>query len=246
MLHQILRSHPQMSGFHDTDAFEDEGQHLQGEYRTAWAHGGPGRFGFDPSAHLTEASELVERRVARRLVRAWSGHWDLSRPVLLEKSPPNLIRMRFLQALFHGAAFVMILRHPVVVTLATKRWMGKYSLDSLVEHWFLCHFVFLADALSIERVHVVKYEDLCARPEATLAQVGAFLGVDPTFDVSALDAAGSASYIEAWEATRRSMTHRVQIWRWERRFGRQAEAFGYRLDDLRWSAPLVADCANPG
>ena len=35
--------------------------------------------------------------------------------MLVEKSPPNIVRMRYLQALFPRASFVMILRHPVVV-----------------------------------------------------------------------------------------------------------------------------------
>jgi hypothetical protein len=34
-----------------------------------------------------------------RLFREWATHWDLSRPVLLEKSPPNMMWMRFLQVL---------------------------------------------------------------------------------------------------------------------------------------------------
>ena len=88
----------------------------------AKAYGGPGRFGFHPEAALTESSVLVTAENRARLWAQWSKHWDTDADVLLEKSPPNLIRCRFLQAMFSGACFVVIQRHPVAVSLATQRW----------------------------------------------------------------------------------------------------------------------------
>jgi hypothetical protein len=58
---------------------------------------GFGRFALLPEAHLTEKSPLVTHANRLRLFREWGTHWDLSRPVLLEKSPPNMMWMRFLQ-----------------------------------------------------------------------------------------------------------------------------------------------------
>ena len=63
--------HPDASGFRDTGVPEDEGQHLQSVYRPARAHGGPGRFGFDPGAHLTEDSPLVTDENRARLAADW-------------------------------------------------------------------------------------------------------------------------------------------------------------------------------
>src|SRR5918992_4047803 len=89
-LFRCLREHPLLSGFNDTGASEEEGQHLQSVYAPAIAYGGPGRFGFHPGAHLTEASDLVTADNKLRLFEEWKAYWDLSKPVLLEKSPPNL------------------------------------------------------------------------------------------------------------------------------------------------------------
>ena len=122
LLGRCMAEHAQVSGFSGTGAREDEGQHLQTVYRAGKSHGGPGRFGFDPDAHLTEGSALVSDESRRLLLEQWGPHWDMSRPVLVEKSPPNLIRTRFLQALFPGARMIALVRHPVAVAGATRQF----------------------------------------------------------------------------------------------------------------------------
>ena len=56
---------------------------------------------------------------------------DTGKEFLLEKSPPNIIRTRFLQAMFPNSYFINIKRHPIATSLATKKW-SKTSLDSKV------------------------------------------------------------------------------------------------------------------
>ena len=104
-LNETLATHPDVSGILGTGAPHDEGQHLQDVFPTARSHGGPGRFAFDPAAHLTERSPLATAAPARSgCSSSGARHWDLDRRVLIEKSPPNLIRMRFLQALYPAGA----------------------------------------------------------------------------------------------------------------------------------------------
>ena len=43
---------------------EDEAQYLQDVYRTGQAYGGPGKFGFDPRAHLTDFTPANRRERA--------------------------------------------------------------------------------------------------------------------------------------------------------------------------------------
>ena len=50
------------TGLRDTGVIEDEGRFLQDVYPTEGECGGPGRFGFDPRAHLTETSRVVDTR----------------------------------------------------------------------------------------------------------------------------------------------------------------------------------------
>lgn len=59
---------------------------------------GLGAYGFNPNHHLTE--EDVTPRARTVLMNEWGYLWDLSRPVLMEKSPPNMIISTFLQEIF--------------------------------------------------------------------------------------------------------------------------------------------------
>jgi len=176
LLFQALRAHPEVSGFTDTGAPEDEGQHLQDIYPPARLYGGPGRFGFDPRAHLTEDSSLVSEANRDALFAAWSRYWDLNQPVLLEKSPPNLIRTRFLQALFPESRFVVLTRHPVAVALATRKWQPA-PLARHLRHWIVCHEWYERDAPHLRDKVVVRYEDLVARPGEVMEGLWDFLGL---------------------------------------------------------------------
>ncbi len=233
-LTRVLAGHPQVSGFSGTTAKEDEGQHLQDVYPAARAFGGPGRFALDPRAHLTEDSPLATAENARRLAAAWSPHWDLSRPVLVEKSPPNLVMTRFLQELFPQARFVVIVRHPVVVALGTDKWLRGRSLRTPVANWFAAHRTFLADLPHLRSVHVVRYESLVRDPAGELEAVGRFLGLDGPVDASAWQAGRSDSYAARWAA----MARDPRPWRRALRrslvqeYGERAAAYGYDLEDL--------------
>ena len=83
-------------------------------------------------------------------------HWDLGAAVLLGKSPPNLIRCRVLRAMFPNARFVVIERHPVAVSLATRRRKDT-SVSTLFRHWLTCHGVFRNDRNMLNRAMVLKY-----------------------------------------------------------------------------------------
>src|ERR1700745_4310296 len=166
LLARLLAAHPQISGFSGTRAPADEGQHLQSVFPSDPEYGSPGRFGFAPEMHLTESSPLVSEQSARTLFEEWSPHWDLSRPLLLENPPPNLLKTRFLQALFPRSAFVVLLRHPIPVSIATARWRGTRRHDRLLEHWLRCHELFEADREHLERVYVLQYEEMVRDPAA--------------------------------------------------------------------------------
>ncbi len=167
VLHRLLRAHPDTSGFANTGVGEDEGQHLQSVFPNARHFGGPGRFAFAPEAHLTESSPLVSPANCDRLLREWGAYYDLTKPVLLEKSPPNLIRARFLQALLPDTRFIFIVRHPIAVAYATQKWT-QTSFAELLLHWCLAHRLMLGDLGKLDHALVLRYEDLVAAQEPSL------------------------------------------------------------------------------
>jgi hypothetical protein len=240
-LARAMAAHPDVSGFEGTTAEEDEGQHLQHVMPTGEAFGGPGRFARDPASAMTEESPLATPAAARMLADLWTPYWDLSKRVLVEKSPPNVVRMRYLQALFPNASFVMILRHPVVVALSTKKWARRNSYRSVFENWFAAHDTMRADAAHIERLHVIKYEDLVSRPDEVLAGVTDFLGLDSPIPADVVQGGRSSSYEQTWSSWQHARNPYIAA-RYRdlvARFDGRAREYGYRLDDLDAIEPFT-------
>jgi hypothetical protein len=224
LLAKCLGEHPCVSCLRDTHVPEDEGQHLQHVYPTARVLGGPGQFGFARRAHLTEHSALIQRDSRARLLSAWTPFWDLSKIVLVEKSPPNLLRMRFLQALFPRARFVIIVRHPIAVAAATQKW-SRTGVPSLLRHWALCHEHLVRDARSVHRIRLVRYEDLVSRPMHLLTDLFKFLGLDPAESSIKIRRSINEDYFRWWdEYAENTVTRRTLA-----QFEAPANIFGYSL-----------------
>lgn len=207
LLHRTLGTHPDVSRFTDTGVPEDEGQHLQKVMGTAGRHGGIARFAMDPEAHLTEESALATKPgTADRLLKAWGKHWDPDRRLLVEKSPPNVIRARFLQAIFPNSRFVMIVRHPIANSLAAKKMAKRTKLHERIDHWFAAHQIMRNDLPYLNSVLVLRYEDFCADPDGVLRELAEFLGVPDEFERPEIDPDVEAKYRDKWhDVTRRPL-----------------------------------------
>jgi hypothetical protein len=117
-------------------------------YLMDYGPSGIGGYAFNKEAHLTEANEtgLLTVENKRRLFGEWSRHWPVqsSARILLEKSPPNIMIWRYLQALWNlgsdkpvDVRFIFISRHPWAVALAQMSWNDAKHLNAatLVNHW---------------------------------------------------------------------------------------------------------------
>jgi hypothetical protein len=192
-----LARHPLISGFTNTGAIEDEGQFLQSVMPLENDCGGVGRFGFDTRAHLTETSPLNTPGNAQKLLAEWSRHWDLSKPVLIEKTPSNLLRMRFLAALLPPSYFIVVTRHPVASALATMKWT-QGNLFSLLCHWTHCYRIAREDASRLPNVLWVSYENFVAKPRAELDRMFRFLELEPDAEPVSLRNENE-KYFRAWK-----------------------------------------------
>ena len=174
LIAKSLAQHPLASGFSGTGEIEDEGQFLQTVLPLEIEFGGVGRFGFDARAHMTEGSHINNPANASRLFEEWSRHWDISKPLLIEKTPSNLLRMRLLNRLLSPSFFIVVTRHPVAAALATMKWT-EGNLFGLLYHWVHCYRIARADAAQLENVLWVSYESLVADPVKTLSRIARFL-----------------------------------------------------------------------
>jgi Sulfotransferase family len=230
LLAELIAAHPQGTGLTGTGAPEDEGQHVQPVYLAARAHGGHGRFARSEAAHLTEASPLATPANATALIRAWSPYWDTDKRYLVEKSPPNLLMGRFLQELFPDARFVFIVRHPVAVTLATRKWRKRMPLPKLLGHWFVAHDIASEDIPYLRNVHLVSYEHLMTEPELTLADVAGFLNMDTPIPRGRINPERASLYADTWQSLidQGDRGARACI----KRYQDAAARYGYDINDL--------------
>jgi hypothetical protein len=239
LLARLLGEHPEVSGLENTGVWEDEGQHLQDAYPTAKQLGGPGRFAFHPDAGLDADSSLVGGDTRDRLLAAWEPFWDLDRGVLVEKSPPNLLRMRFLQALFPGAQFVAVLRHPLAVSYATQKW-SRTPLSSLLRHWVVAHERFRGDIGHLSCVRIVRYEDLVAAPAAVVGQLFEWLRLPPGPAQSSVKGGINERYLARFGPGSNPLKQ-LRAAALHRRFEGRVTPYGY---SLRAGAPLARAAAE--
>ena len=230
VLFKSLKEHPAVSGFDATGVMEDEGQLLQNVYPPARAYGGPGKFGFHPDAHLTETSPLATVANANALFRQWAPLWDLTKPVLIEKSPPNLIRTRFLQALYPNSFFIVILRHPIAVSYATQKWSGT-QLHSLLRHWIVCHRIFEADRPFLRRVLTLKYEHFVSDPSGVLARILRILGLPCGATSTPVHSGVNNTYLARWRDRQGKPLKRAYLTGLELMYEASVRHFGYSLND---------------
>ena len=165
------------TGLQNTGVIEDEGCFLQNVYPTEEVFGGPGRFGFDPRAHLTEASQLLTSENIAKLRAAWHAYWDNSKTIFVEKTPANLLMTRFLQAAFPNSHFIVIMRHPVPVGMAAQKWKVNVTpLYRMFDHWLHCHSIYHQDKPYLERVYELTYENYVVDQDRYHREIAAFLG----------------------------------------------------------------------
>jgi hypothetical protein len=199
LITRSLAEHPQISGFRNTGVIEDEGQFLQTVVPLENFYGGAGRFGFDPRAHLTEASPLNTADNARQLLSEWSRHWDATRPVRIEKTPSNLLRMRLLAQLMRPSYFIIVTRHPVAACLATQKWT-EGNLFSLLAHWVHCYGIAQADAARLDHVIWTSYEAFAANPERERERLLSFIGLVPHAGTCEHVASENEKYFAQWRS----------------------------------------------
>ena len=227
IVHRLLRSHPDVSGLCRTGVPEDEGQHLQSVVPPAGHFGGPGRFAFDRQAHMTEFSDLVTRENQQELLRQWGLYWDFRKKVLLEKSPPNIIRSRFLKEMFKEASFIYVVRHPIPTSLATQKW-SKTSIDELLRHWFTAHRIMLSDMEHITKYLIIRYEDFVERSEDTFSEILSYLGLQSISISEAVENKNNV-YFKTWNKCVGESNTDLSVY--NENHLRILSFFGYRLDD---------------
>ena len=156
----------------DTGAGQDEGVQLQKEYPSAMNYGGACNFLFNKEIYLNSDHETANTKTRRCVMAQWSKNWDLSKEILLEKSPPTLVQLEYRDYLFpYVSAHIIVVRHPLymcfVKTLSDDlkaNWplkgRAKKKLRKAIDGWLRAHeFLSLQSVPSVtSKVAILQYE----------------------------------------------------------------------------------------
>ena len=116
--------------------------------------------------HLTEHNaSLFDTNAAIQLYAEWRRYWNVSKEVLLEKSPRHALMTRLLQHWF-GAEHTLclvILRHPFG-TMTRELWdrservASRHCNEDALRHWLHVHDVMFEDLKHTRNKMVLHFE----------------------------------------------------------------------------------------
>tara|TARA_R110002124_G_scaffold47900_10_gene141864 strand:- start:161 stop:955 length:795 start_codon:yes stop_codon:yes gene_type:complete len=231
LLHEIIKEHPLISGFSNTGVPEDEGMFLQNVYEPAKTYGGPGKYIFDKNSHMDENHPLATVENANSILQQWEKYYDKNCPYYVEKSPPNIVRTRFLQKLYPNSRFIFIFRHPLAVSYATRKW-SKTRIKSLIEHTLRGYEILLNDISHLNNAYILRYEDFVLSPQETINNVFNFLDLETVNVEHEIRPDVNEKYFSTWEEERKRLISRIRF-PISNKVEKRVNALGYSLLDYR-------------
>lgn len=153
LLHKILQTSPYTSAFHG------EGQALAKEILFTKDRWNP--------------KKAIPWDIVKEI---WLKKWDLNKPILLEKSPPHLIRAHQLEGCFPQSYFVIMLRNPYAFCEGVKRRWGKtFTYRNIAKFWIICAWYQIANIKTLKHNIWFTYEDLTSNPDRVCKQLIDFM-----------------------------------------------------------------------
>lgn len=206
ILWDAIRHHPELSGFgdsFDTGVSYSEGILMQNVYPkfgigmefrrdNAKKMEGLGKYALanENLVHWTEERpEAKQMENLALLMNRFAPFWDnVNATVLVEKSPPNAVISRFLDALYNVNStsnrpvtkFLFITRHPIANAYSHEKVMlGTVKFRHLLENYVKVHEYMINDMPKLRNTpKLVRLEDFTMKPEKTLKSIFKWLGVD--------------------------------------------------------------------
>lgn len=175
LLAELLGQHPSIS------ALPTEGHFITDQFVKDYDIGLPRMW--VEREDLFRLNETDEGPDPVRLTKEWAMRLDCSKPVLLEKSPPNSAKTRWLQKHFENAHFVGIVRDPYAVAEGItrkadpKHLINSWPIEMSAYQWMRSNQILQQDAEHLNHFMWVKYEDLTKDTVGTLNKITNFVGI---------------------------------------------------------------------
>jgi hypothetical protein len=172
LLAELLGQHPSIS------ALPTEGHFITDQFVKDYDIGLPRMWvEREDLFHLTETDSGPD---PVRVKKEWAMRLDLGKPVLLEKSPPNTARTRWLQQHFENARFIGMVRNAYAVAEGITRKADPrhlregWPIEMSAWQWKRSNEILQQDSEYLQHFMWVKYEDLAANTAGILNKITDF------------------------------------------------------------------------
>ncbi len=117
----------------------------------------------------------------QKIKRIWHGAWDLAKPVLVEKSPPNVLRAKMLQREFPNSRFILSFRNPYATIQAISQHNDR-SIEDIAEFCGQCARIQMQNEEDLKNGIFISYEALTGDPSKTKESLQTFIPEAGPFD----------------------------------------------------------------
>lgn len=96
--------------------------------------------------------------------KIWMKYWDLRKPILLEKSPPNLLRAEKISKVFQPIYFIIFFRNPYAHCESLMRRWDELDAKSAAEFAIKCLKFQKRNIETLKNIVVTSYEEFTEDP----------------------------------------------------------------------------------
>jgi len=109
-----------------------------------------------------------------KIKNIWKKYWDLSKPILLEKSVPNILRVKEIKNTFLPASFICIVRNPYAQCEGIMR-RNNISAEEAAKFSIHCLMYQKNNIENEKELLFFTYEELCDNTEKIINKIKNFL-----------------------------------------------------------------------
>ena len=109
-----------------------------------------------------------------KIKKIWHKYWDLSKPILLEKSPPNIMRTKEIKETFIPISFICMVRNPYAQCESIIRRNGK-SVSYAAKFALKCLEYQKLNIENEKNLIFFTYEELCENTKEVTNNIVSFI-----------------------------------------------------------------------
>jgi len=135
--------------------------------------------------------------------------------------------------MFPETYFIIIKRHPVPVSYATRKWWRWYIFTwrSLIKHWVAAYEIFNNDRKFLKNCMEIKYEDFTKQPKNMLDNISSFLEIKKFDNKVNIRSDINQKYFDRWRRDFRRKLFRNNWQKIVKDYESRVNRLGYSLLD---------------